>query len=168
MKIKILATGGTFDKIYYDAKSDFHIGEPMATPILEEANVTFDFEVESILKIDSLELNDADRETIRLKVQQDPCDRIVITHGTDSMIKTAMCLLDIAMCLLDIEDKTIVITGAMQPARMRFSDSAYNIGVATTAVQLLEPGVYVAMHGQILDPRSTMKNVEKSRFETST
>jgi L-asparaginase len=77
------------------------------------------------------------------------------------MIKTAM-------CLLEIENKTIVITGAMQPARMRFSDSAYNIGVATTAVQLLEPGVYVAMHGQILDPRSTMKNVEKSRFETST
>jgi len=161
MKIKILATGGTFDKIYYDAKSDFHIGEPMATPILEEANVTFDFEVESILKKDSLDLNDADRETIRLKVQQDPCDRIVITHGTDTMIKTAM-------CLLEIENKTIVITGAMQPARMRFSDSAYNIGVATTAVQLLEPGVYVAMHGQILDPRSTMKNVEKSRFETST
>jgi len=161
MKIKILATGGTFDKIYYDAMSDFHIGEPMATPILEEANVTFDFEVESILKKDSLELNDADRESIRLKVQQDPCDRIVITHGTDSMIKTAM-------CLLDIEDKTIVITGAMQPARMRFSDSAYNIGVATTAVQLLEPGVYVAMHGQIFDPRSTKKNVEKSRFETST
>ena len=161
MKIKILATGGTFDKIYYDAKSEFHIGEPMATPILEEANVTFDFEVESILKKDSLDLNDADRETIRLKVQQDPCDRIVITHGTDTMIKTAM-------CLLEIENKTIVITGAMQPARMRFSDSAYNIGVATTAVQLLEPGVYVAMHGQILDPRSTMKNVEKSRFETST
>ena len=161
MKIKILSTGGTFDKIYYDAKSDFHIGEPMARPILEEANVTFDFEVESILKKDSLDLDDADRETIRLKVQQDPCDRIVITHGTDTMIKTAM-------CLLDIDNKVIVITGAMQPARMRFSDSAYNIGVATTAVQLLDPGVYLAMNGQILDPRSTDKNVEKSRFETST
>jgi len=160
MKIKILATGGTFDKIYYDAKSDFHIGEPMATPILDEANVAFDFEVESILKKDSLDMNDEDRETIRLKVQQDPCDRIVITHGTDTMIKTAM-------CLLEIENKTIVITGAMQPARMRFSDSAFNIGVATSAVQLLEPGVYVAMNGQIFNPRSTMKNVEKSRFEIS-
>ena len=160
MKIKILATGGTLDKIYYDAKSNFHIGEPMAKPILEEANVTFDFEVESILKKDSLDMDDADRETIRLKVQHDPCDRIVIIHGTDTMIKTAM-------CLLDIENKTIVITGAMQPARMRFSDSAYNIGVATTAVQLLESGVYVAMNGQIFDPRSTNKNVEKSRFETS-
>ena len=158
MKIKILATGGTFDKIYHDAKSDFHIGEPMASPILEEANVTFDFEVESILKKDSLDKNDADRETIRQMVEADACDRIVITHGTDSMIKTAMCLLDIA-------DKTIVITGAMQPARMRYSDSAYNLGVATTAVQLLEAGVYIAMNGQIFDPRSTTKNVAKSRFE---
>ena len=160
MKIKILATGGTFDKIYYDAKSDFHIGEPMATPILEEANVTFEFEVESILKKDSLELSDGDRETIRQKVINDPCDRIVITHGTDTMIKTAM-------CLLDVENKTIVVTGAMQPARMRYTDSTYNLGVATTAVQLLDPGVYVAMHGQIFDPRSTMKNVAQSRFEAS-
>jgi L-asparaginase len=161
MKIKILATGGTLDKIYYDDKSDFHIGEPMVLPILEEANVTFDFEVESILKKDSHHMNEADRETIRLKVQQDPCDRIVIIHGTDTMIKTAL-------CLLEIENKTIVITGAMQPARMRYSDSAYNIGVATNAVQLLGPGVYIAMNGQIFDPRTTTKNVAKSRFETST
>ena len=161
MKIKILTTGGTFDKIYYDDKSEFHIGEPMAIPILEEANVTFDFEVESILKKDSLDLTDADRETIRLKVQQDPCDRIVITQGTDTMIKTAM-------CLLEIENKTIVITGAMQPARMRFSDSAFNIGAATNAVQLLKPGVYLAMNVQIFDPRSTRKNVALSHFETLT
>ena len=161
MKIKFLTTGGTFDKIYYDHKSEFHIGDPMVKPILEEANVTFDFEVESILKKDSIDLDDSDRETIRLKVQQDPCDRIVITHGTDGMIKTAL-------CLLEIENKTIVITGAMQPARMRYSDSAYNIGVATNAVQLLNPGVYVAMNGQIFDPRSTTKNVAMSRFETST
>ncbi len=70
------------------------------------------------------------------------------------------------MSLLDIEGKTIVVTGAMQPARMRFTDSTYNMGVATTAVQLLDPGVYVAMHGQILDPRSTKKNIERSRFES--
>jgi L-asparaginase len=158
MKIKILATGGTFDKIYYDAKSDFHIGEPMVGSILEEANVSFEFEVESILKKDSLDMDDAARETIRQKVEADACDRIVITHGTDSMIKTAMCLLDIA-------DKTIVITGAMQPARMRYTDSAYNIGVATTAVQLLEVGVYIAMNGQIFDPRSTTKNFAQNRFE---
>ncbi|MFT5658141.1 MAG: L-asparaginase [Gammaproteobacteria bacterium] len=158
MKIKILATGGTFDKIYYDAKSDFHIGEPMAGSILEEAGVTFSYEVESILKKDSLDINDDDREMIRLKVLQDAHDKIVITHGTDSMVATAM-------SLLDIEGKTIVITGAMQPAQMRETDSSYNMGVATAAVQLLAPGVYVAMNGQIFDPRTTVKNVEQSRFE---
>ena len=93
MSIRVIITGGTFDKIYYDDRSEFHIGEPMAMPILEEANVTFEFEVESILKKDSLDMTDADRESIRSKVQADPCDRIVITHGSDSMIKTAMCLL---------------------------------------------------------------------------
>ena len=160
MKIKILATGGTFDKIYYDAKSDFHIGEPMATPLLEEANVTFDYEVESILQKDSLDIDDDDREIIRQKVQADDCDKIVITHGTDTLVDTAM-------RLLDIEDKTIVITGAMQPARMRYSDAAYNLGFATSAVQLLKPGVYVAMNGRIFDPGTTKKNVEQSRFESS-
>lgn len=158
MNIKILATGGTFDKIYYDAKSDFHIGDPMTTAILEEANVTFEYQVESILKKDSLDIDDQDREHIRLKVAEQSCDKIIITHGTDSMIQTAL-------CLLEITGKTIVITGAMQPARMRFSDASFNIGVATTAVQLLPAGVYVAMNGEIFDPRNTRKNVELNRFE---
>ncbi|MCH8177688.1 MAG: asparaginase [Proteobacteria bacterium] len=160
MKIKILSTGGTFDKIYYDAKSDFHIGDPMATPILEEANVTFDYAVDSILQKDSLDINDEDRDLIRQKVQGDGCDKIVVIHGTDTLLNTAM-------CLLDIQGKTIVITGAMQPARMRYSDAAYNLGVATSAVQVLKPGVYVAMNGQIFDPRTTRKNVEQSRFEST-
>ena len=158
MKIKILATGGTFDKIYYDAKSEFHIGEPMAIDILEEANVTFEYDVESILKKDSLDITTEDRKHIRQIVLEQSCDKIVITHGTDSMVETAM-------QLLKIPDKTIVITGAMQPARMRYTDSAYNLGVAITAAQLLSPGIYLAMNGQIFDPRNTRKNVEQSRFE---
>jgi L-asparaginase len=158
MKIKILATGGTIDKIYYDANSNFHIGEPMSSAILEEANVTFDYEVESILKKDSLDMDDEDRAMIRQKVEQDSHDKIIITHGTDTMVKTAM-------ELLGIEGKTIVITGAMQPARMRVSDSSYNMGVAATAVQLLPVGVYVAMNGLVFDPRTTAKNVELKRFE---
>jgi L-asparaginase len=158
MKIKILATGGTFDKIYYDAKNDFHIGEPMSGEILDEANVTFDYEIESILRKDSLDISDEDREMIRQKVVEDAHDKIIITHGTDTMVKTAM-------QLLNIKGKTIVITGAMQPARMRLSDSGYNMGVATAAVQLLPSGVYVAMNGLILDPRTTIKNVTLSRFE---
>lgn len=158
MSIKFLATGGTFDKIYYDAKSDFHIGEPMATAILEEAYASFDYEVESILEKDSLDITDQDREHIRKQVIQQTADRIIITHGTDTMIQTAM-------NLLDIPDKTIVIIGAMQPARMRFSDASFNIGFASCAVQILPPGVYVAMNGQIFDPRKARKNVEQSRFE---
>ena len=159
MKIKILATGGTFDKIYYDAKSDFHIGDPMATPILDEAKVTIDYQVESILQKDSLDIDDDDREIIRQKVLQEDCDKILITHGTATMVDTAM-------CLLDIENKTIVITGAMQPARMRYSDAAFNLGFAASAVQILSPGIYIAMNGQTLDPRSTRKNVAQSRFES--
>ncbi len=158
MSIKFLATGGTFDKIYYDAKSDFHIGEPMVNAILEEANVTFDYEVESILEKDSLDITEQDREHIRQRVSDQACDKIIITHGTDTMIQTAM-------CLLDIPAKTIIIVGAMQPARMRFSDASYNIGFASSAVQVLSPGVYVAMNGQLLDPRTTRKNVDQSRFE---
>jgi L-asparaginase len=95
---------------------------------------------------------------IRQKVTQESHDKIIITHGTDTMVATAM-------QLLNIEGKTIVITGAMQPARMRVSDSSYNMGVATTAVQILPAGVYVAMNGLILDPRTTVKNLEQRRFE---
>jgi len=160
VKIKILATGGTFDKIYYDAKSDFHIGDPKAVDILVEANVTFEYDVESILKKDSLDITAKDREHIRQNVVKQSCNKIVITHGTDTMVETAM-------QLQDIPDKTIVITGAMQPARMRYSDSPYNLGVAVTAAQLLPPGVYLAMNGQIFDPSNTKKNVEQNRFESA-
>jgi len=130
----------------------------MSGSIFEEANVTFDYEVESILKKDSIDLSDEDRAMIRQKVEEDSHEKIIITHGTDTMVKTAM-------QLMGIEGKTIVITGSMQPARMRTSDSSYNMGVATTAVQLLPTGVYVAMNGLIFDPRTTVKNVALSRFE---
>ena len=158
MDIKFLTTGGTFDKIYYDAKSDFHIGEPMATILLEEANAGFNYDIQSILKKDSLDMTEQDREYIRQQVSCQTADKIIIIHGTDTMIATAMQLLEIA-------DKTIVITGAMQPARMRCSDASYNIGFACSAVQLLPAGVYIAMHGQIFDPRKSRKNIKQSRFE---
>ncbi len=159
MYIKILATGGTFDKVYYDAKSDFHFGEPMATALLEEANVTFDFDVESILEKDSLDITEQDRQHIRQKVIEQSNDKIIITHGTDTMVETAR-------CLQNIEDKTIVIFGAMQPARMRYSDAIFNTGFACSAVQILQPGVYIAMNGKLFDPQSTCKNVALSRFES--
>lgn len=161
MSIKIFTTGGTFDKIYFDAKSEFHIGEPMATALLEEANVSFDYDIESLLKKDSIEMGAADRELIREAVAGVDSDMILITHGTDSMVETAQALFDIA-------DKTIVLFGAMQPARMRYSDAMYNLGFACAAVQLLPRGVHLAMNGQVFDPRQVAKNRAQSRFEPST
>ena len=158
MTIRIFATGGTFDKVYYDALSEFKIGEPMAAPLLEEANVNFDYEVESLLKKDSLEMTDADRQLIRKAVEDAGESMILVTHGTDSMVASARALEGIA-------DKTIVFLGAMQPARMRYSDAMYNLGVATTAVQILPAGIYIAMNGQIFNPFEVTKNRAQARFE---
>ncbi|MDX1514467.1 MAG: asparaginase domain-containing protein [Gammaproteobacteria bacterium] len=158
MKIKILTTGGTIDKIYFDAKSEFQVGDPQIGELLREANVSFDFSVESILKKDSLEMTDEDRSLIRRHAEDDACDRLLITHGTDTMVKTAGTLLGIA-------GKTIVLTGSMQPARLRVSDAIFNIGYAIAAVQLLDAGVYIAMNGRVFDPRRAVKNVEQHRFE---
>jgi len=160
MTIKIFTTGGTLDKIYFDAKSEFHIGDPIAAALLEEANVNFDYDIESLLKKDSIDMDTADRELIRNTVANVNHDRILITHGTDSMVETAQ-------ALLDIDAKTIVLFGAMQPARMRFSDAMYNLGFACAAVQLLPQGVHLAMNGQIFDPRKVAKNRAQSRFEPS-
>lgn len=161
MIIKIFTTGGTIDKIYFDAKSEFQVGEPQIAEVLTEANVTFAFEVESVLRKDSLDMTDEDRQFIRARVAQDACERILVTHGTDTMIQTAL-------ALRDIQGKTIVLTGAMQPARLRVSDAFFNIGFAIAAAQLMPPGVYIAMNGEIFDPRFARKNVAKHQFEAMT
>jgi len=158
LTIRIFTTGGTFDKIYFDAKSEFHIGDTIIGALLEEANVDFDYEIESLLKKDSLEMDEIDRTLIRNAVANVSNHRILITHGTDTMVETAQALLGIA-------DKTIVLFGAMQPARMRYSDAMYNLGVASAAVQLLPAGVYLAMNGKIFDPRKVTKNRSLNRFE---
>lgn len=156
--IEIFTTGGTIDKIYFDAKSSYEIGEPQIGEVLRDANLTLEFKITSLLKKDSLELDDADRSLIRRVLESSAAERIVITHGTDTMIKTAC-------TLVGIEGKTIVLTGAMQPARFRFTDALYNVAAALTAVQLLESGVWVCMNGRIFDPRKVRKNVELNRFE---
>ena len=158
MTIKIFTTGGTFDKIYFDAKSEFHIGDTIIGELLKEANVGFDYDIESLFKKDSLDMDENDRETLRSAVDSVNHRRIMITHGTDTMVETAQ-------ALLTIQDKTIVLFGAMQPARMRYSDAMYNLGVASAAVQLLPTGVYLAMNGNIFDPRKVTKNQTLNRFE---
>lgn len=160
MDISVIATGGTIDKIYFDARSEYCVGTPQAGVILGEANVALACRVESLLRKDSLELDDADRERIRAAVAADPCPRIIVTHGTDTMVQTAR-------VLHSITGKTIVLTGAMQPAGQRLSDAAFNVGFAVAAVQLLPPGVYIAMNGRVHDPATTRKNAAAARFEST-
>ncbi len=156
--VKIFCTGGTIDKVYFDALSDYRIGEPVVPDVLAEAQAQFSYTVESILKKDSLEMTDEDREKIFRCVRQEECARILITHGTDTMIDTAR-------RLAEVRDKTIVLTGAMQPARFRDTDAVFNIGYAIAAVQHLPAGVYLAMNGQIFTPDAVRKNRAKAKFE---
>lgn len=158
MKIKFITTGGTIDKVYFDAKSEYEVGPPQVAELLREANVTFEFEVEAVLHKDSLDLTEADRELIRARIAADACPRIVVTHGTDTMIQTAL-------AMRGILNKTIVLTGSMQPARFRVTDAEFNLGTAVAAVQTLPPGVYIAMNGRVFDPTRSRKNAANHCFE---
>jgi L-asparaginase len=158
MKIKFFTTGGTIDKVYFDAKSEFEVGPPQVTELLRDAKVSFEYDIESILRKDSLDLTDADRALIRERIAGDPAERIVVTHGTDTMVQTAM-------LLRDIRGKTIVLTGSMQPARLRVTDAAFNLGSAVIAAQTLPPGVYIAMNGRTFDPARSRKNMTSQSFE---
>ena len=158
VKLHVITTGGTIDKVYFDAKSEFQVGPPMVADVLKEANVTLPVTVESILAKDSLELTDADRQLIRDRVIAASENRVLITHGTDTMVQTAR-------ALTGISNKTIVLTGSMQPARFRNTDAVFNIGCAIGAAQSLPPGVYIAMNGRVFDPEHVVKNREQHRFE---
>ncbi len=158
MKIKIIATGGTIDKIYFDQKSEFQVGEPQAIEILKEANVAFKYEVVSVLRKDSLDLTDEDREKIYHAVNKDDHRCFVVTHGTDTMVETAR-------MLMGIKNKVIVFTGAMQPAKFRMTDAIFNIAAALTAVQILPAGVYITMNGVVFPADRVRKNIEMQCFE---
>ncbi len=159
MKIKFFTVGGTIDKVYFDRKNDYQVGDSRLLEILKEANVGFDYELESILRKDSLDITEEERRIILDKVAGEKQDHIVITHGTDTMVQTAK-------ILRSVPDKVIVLTGSMEPARFMSSDADFNIGCAIAAVQLLPPGIYIAMNGRIFDSGKVRKNVEFNRFET--
>jgi len=159
--LTIFTTGGTFDKIYFDANSAFSIGEPQVEPMLTEANISLDYRIESLLKKDSLDITDSDRQLIVSKVRDSASQHIVITHGTDGMAATAKAIADSAP-----SSKTVVLVGAMQPARMRYSDASFNLGFAVASVQLLKEGVYVAMNGRVFPHDDVVKNLAEARFDT--
>ena len=156
--LKIFTTGGTFDKVYFDAKSDYRIGEPYIDKILEEGNVNIKYDVESILKKDSLDITDEDRKKVFVKVKNCPEKHIMLIHGTDTMVETAI-------MLSEIKEKTIVLTGAMQPARFRFTDAIFNVGFAIAAALELADGVYIAMNGRYFDWNKVEKNKKTGVFE---
>lgn len=155
--IHIFTTGGTIDKVYFDALSEFKIGEPALDAILREANVGFRYDLTSVTKKDSLDMTDADRDAVVAAVRASGARHILITHGTDTMTQTAA-------ALSTIPDKTIVLTGAMQPARLRSTDAIFNVGFALAAAQLAAPGVYIAMNGQVFPANQVRKDRAASRF----
>jgi L-asparaginase len=158
MKIKIFSVGGTIDKVYFDKLSEYQVGFPSVRDILDSLPVAFDYEIESLLRKDSLDMNEADRQLVKARVQADLCPKILITHGTDTMVETGK-------CLSDLTGKCIVLTGAMEPAHFKSSDAVFNVGVAIGAVSALPDGVYIAMNGRIFDPFKCRKNRELGVFQ---
>ena len=158
MKLQIRASGGTIDKVYFDALSEYTIGAPAATEILQRVKVNFDYDVSQMISKDSLDMNDADREEILAAVQAHDANHVIITHGTDTMVDTGQ-------VLKQALGKTIVIMGAMQPAIMKLSDADFNLGVAVAAVQTLPQGVYLCMNGRIYDVDKVVKNRAQGQFQ---
>ncbi len=158
MKIKFFAVGGTIDKVYFDALSKYEIGESNINDILKDARVNFKADVSSIFKKDSLDMTDRDRYAVYKIVKNDTYDKIIITHGTDTMIETAK-------VLETIKNKTIVLTGAMEPAKFRSSDAVFNLGSAVAAVQTLNYGVYIVISGRVFKPGNVKKNRTLKIFE---
>ena len=161
MHIRFITTGGTIDKIYFDALSHFEVGESQVQHILAEGLVNFGFDVVPLMHKDSLDIDDADRRKLHDYIEQDDASLYVITHGTDTMPQTAA-------ALLDLKGKTIVLTGALTPARFRTTDAVFNVGMAVATVQVARPGVYIAMSGQVFEGGAVRKNRAENRFEKLT
>ena len=157
--IKILTTGGTIDKIYFDAKSTYEVGSPNIEMVLSELPLSIEYSISSVLRKDSLEITDVDRKVIVQEVRNTEENLIIITHGTDTMVETAK-------ALQNIEGKTIILTGALEPALFKTSDAMFNIGCAIAAVQVLPAGSYITMNGRVFESDNVIKDLDVSRFIT--
>jgi len=155
--ILLLTTGGTIDKLYFDALSEYKIGESVVDGLLRRGRVTRPYRIEQLLRKDSLDLNVEDRALIARAVAGAPERRIVITHGTDTMTDTAAELAGIA-------DKTIVLVGALAPARFAESDAPFNLGMAFAAVQVAAPGVWITMNGTVFPAADVVKDRQQGAF----
>jgi L-asparaginase len=155
--ILVLTTGGTIDKNYFDALSEYQVVDSGIPALLKEARVALPFRVEEVCRKDSLELTQADREEIARRAAAAPETRIVVTHGTDTMTDTAK-------VLGGVVGKTMVLTGALSPARFAETDAPFNLGMAFAAAQTAAPGVWIAMSGQVFDGLKVRKDREAGRF----
>jgi L-asparaginase len=160
MKIKLIITGGTIDKSYNMKNGELHFVDSHIPSMLTEARCKADFELDKILLKDSLKMDDTDRQKILENVQNSEQSRIIITHGTDTIVQTAQLLAQ------QVEDKTVVLTGAMIPYVFNKSDSLFNLGTAFAAVQCLSAGIYITMNGKIFNADNVIKNLEEGIFET--
>ena len=157
--LEILTTGGTIDKVYFDKKSNYEVGDPFVEELLHKMNVNISFKVKSLMRIDSLDMTDIHRVEILNYIMNSNANNFLITHGTDSIVETAI-------YLKKISDKTIVLTGSLKPAIFIDNDAIFNVGSALTSAQILKNGVYIVINGQVFNPDNVRKNLEKNIFET--
>ncbi|PLK27471.1 asparaginase domain-containing protein [Novosphingobium sp. TH158] len=156
--ILVLTTGGTIDKAYFDALSEYQIVDSGIPELLKEARVALPFRVVELMRKDSLELTDADRTLIASAAREAPEARVVITHGTDTMTETAKVIAS------EVPGKTVVLTGALSPARFAETDAPFNLGMAFATAQTAPPGVWIAMSGQVFDGLKVRKDREAGKF----
>lgn len=159
-KIALVTTGGTIDKDYFDALSDYKVVDSIVPMLLQRIGSGLTVETREVCRKDSLELTDEDREELKQTILDVEADKILVTHGTDTMV-------DSAMSLGNIADKTIVFTGAMRPARFMDTDALFNVGVAIGALQSNDTGVFIAMSGQVFTPDAVKKNRDAQLFEST-
>ena len=160
MTIRILVTGGTFDKEYDELTGRLFFRDTHLPEMLRLGRCRVDVTLETVMMIDSLELDDAGRAAIVERARASRETAIVVTHGTDTMVRTATALASAALA-----GKTIVLTGAMVPYAFGSSDGLFNLGSALSFVQVLPPGVYVAMNGQHFSWNAVRKNIQTGTFE---
>lgn len=157
-KLLILSTGGTIDKVYFDAKSQYEVGKPVVNEIVDDMNIAFEVKSIEICRKDSLEIDINDRQKLKETIDRSNISTVLVTHGTDTMIDTAL-------FLGEYTDKVIVFTGAMQPAAFKETDGIFNIGTAIGILSCATPGVYIAMNGRAFSPQHVIKNYEAGTFE---
>ena len=160
--IKIFATGGTFDKEFNEINGELYFKKTNLFELLELGRSQVDIKIETLMMVDSLQMTNTERQYILEKCKKEKTDKIIITHGTDTMVKTA------EFVAKHIKDKIIILTGAMIPIKFGSSDGLFNLGSALSFAQVLDPGVYITMNGQYFYWDNVMKNKKLGIFERIT